>query len=66
MVQIQSTWFPLYDVNPQTYVENIFNARASDYLKATQKIFRTSKSPSCVALPVIYKRRSNNGPRGAA
>jgi putative CocE/NonD family hydrolase len=52
MVQIQSTWFPLYDVNPQTFVENIFNARTSDYQKATQKVFRSPRSASHVVLPV--------------
>ena len=53
MVQIQSTWFPLYDVNPQTFVENIFKARASDYQPATQKIFRSAQSASHVELPVV-------------
>jgi hypothetical protein len=53
MVQIQSTWFPLYDVNPQTFVENIFNARASDYQKATQKVFRSARSASHIVLPVV-------------
>jgi hypothetical protein len=53
MVQIQSTWFPLYDVNPQTFVENIFNAWASDYQKATQKVFRSARSASHIVLPVV-------------
>ncbi len=53
MVQVQSTWFPLYDRNPQTYVENIFQARASDFKEATQKVFRSQKSPSHVVLPVM-------------
>ncbi len=53
MVQIQSTWFPLYDVNPQTFVENIFHARASDYQQATQKIFRSPQSASHIELPVV-------------
>jgi hypothetical protein len=53
MVQIQSTWFPLYDVNPQTFVENIFKARASDYQKATQKVFRSARSASHIVLPVM-------------
>ena len=39
MVQIQSTWFPLYDRNPQTFVPNIFLAKPSDYRKATQRIY---------------------------
>jgi hypothetical protein len=53
MVQIQSTWFPLYDANPQTFVENIFNARPSDYQKATQKVFRSARSASHIVLPVV-------------
>ena len=53
MVQIQSTWFPLYDVNPQTFVENIFNARASDYQKATQRVYRSPSSASHIVLPVV-------------
>ncbi len=52
MVQIQSSWFPLYDRNPQTYVENIFFAKPSDYVKATQTLFRSSSQPSAVWLPV--------------
>jgi putative CocE/NonD family hydrolase len=53
MVQVQSTWFPLYDRNPQTYVDNIFNARQSDYQAATQRIFRSKSQPSHVVLPVV-------------
>jgi putative CocE/NonD family hydrolase len=53
MVQVQSTWFPLYDRNPQTYVENIFNAHASDYKAATQRIFRSKQYPSHVVMPVV-------------
>ena len=56
MVQIQSTWFPLYDRNPQTYVENIFNARASDFRPATQRIFRSGAHASRVVLPVVAAR----------
>ena len=52
MVQVQSTWFPLYDRNPQTFVENIFKAHASDYQAATQKVFRSKAYPSHVVLPV--------------
>jgi hypothetical protein len=52
MVQVQSTWFPLYDRNPQTYVENIFLAKASDYVAATQRIFRSRGRPSRLILPV--------------
>jgi putative CocE/NonD family hydrolase len=53
MVQVQSTWFPLYDRNPQTYVDNIFLAKPSDYRKATQRIFHTAASPSAILLPVV-------------
>jgi putative CocE/NonD family hydrolase len=52
MVQIQSSWFPLYDRNPQTFVPNVFFAKPADYVKATQSIFRTSDRPSAVWLPV--------------
>jgi len=53
MVQVQSTWFPLYDRNPQSFVPNIFNARPSDYKKATQQVYRSSTLPTAVILPVV-------------
>jgi putative CocE/NonD family hydrolase len=53
MVQIQSSWFPLYDRNPQTYVPNIFLAQPSDYVKATQSVLRSGDQASAVWLPVI-------------
>ena len=53
MVQIQSSWFPLYDRNPQTYVPNIFFAKPTDYVKATQSVFRTPDQASAVWLPVV-------------
>jgi predicted acyl esterase len=52
MLEVQSTWFPLIDRNPQTWVENIFEAPASAYQAATQKIFRSSKYATYVDLPV--------------
>jgi len=52
MVQIQSTWFPLYDRNPQTFVPNIFFAKPADYVKATQSVYRSAEMPSSVLLPV--------------
>lgn len=52
MVQVQSTWFPLIDRNPQTYVENIFLAEASDYRPATQHIYRSGPHASHIVLPV--------------
>ncbi len=48
MVQVQSTWFPLYDRNPQKFVPNIFEAKDADYQKATQTIYRSEKYPSRV------------------
>jgi uncharacterized protein len=53
MVQVQSSWFPLYDRNPQTYVENIFFAKPGDYKKATIKIFDGGPSASFLDLPVV-------------
>jgi uncharacterized protein len=53
MVQVQSTWFPLYDRNPQKFVPNIFEAKESDYQKATQKIYRSNESPSSVEISVV-------------
>ena len=53
MVQVQSTWFPLYDRNPQKFVENIFQAQDADYVAATQKVFRTSRYPSHVTIPAM-------------
>lgn len=53
MVQVQSTWFPVYDRNPQVYVPNIFDARAADYHAATQRIYRAGRQASFVSLPVL-------------
>jgi hypothetical protein len=53
MVQVQSSWFPLYDRNPQTYVENIFWAKPSDYQKATQRIYHSPDHMSAIELPVV-------------
>ena len=52
MVQVQSTWFPVIDRNPQTFVPNIFEARASDFKAATHRIYRSREHPSHVAIPV--------------
>ena len=54
MVQIQSTLFPLYDRNPQTYVPNIFDAKSADYRKATQRIWHDQGAKSFIALPVVH------------
>ena len=53
MVQIQSSLFPLYDRNPQTYVPNIFFAKAGDYKAATQTVSRSAAAASAVWLPVV-------------
>ena len=52
MVQVQSTLFPLYDRNPQTFVPNIFNAKPGDYVKATQRIWHAAGGASYISLPV--------------
>ena len=56
MVQIQSSWFPLYDRNPQTYVDNIFFARPEDYRKATQRVYHIGGAASFINLPVVEQR----------
>jgi len=56
MVQIQSSWFPLYDRNPQTYVDNIFLARPEDYRKATQRVFHIGGMSSYIDLPLVEPR----------
>jgi uncharacterized protein len=53
MVQVQSTWFPVIDRNPQKYVPNIFEAVAADYQKATQRIYCSKQFPSSIELPAI-------------
>jgi len=53
MVQVQSTWFPIIDRNPQKFVPNIYQATASDYIKATQRVYCSSSFPSRIVLPVM-------------
>ncbi len=53
MVQVQSSWFPLYDRNPQTFVPNIFWAKPEDYKKAEQRVFHSPDQASYVELPVV-------------
>ena len=55
MVQVQSSWFPLIDRNPQTFVPNIFEARASDFVATTQQVYRSAKYPSHLSLPVVVQ-----------
>ncbi|HET6169952.1 MAG TPA: CocE/NonD family hydrolase [Terracidiphilus sp.] len=56
MVQVQSSWFPLYDRNPQTFVPSIFWAKPEDYKKATQRIYHAPGQASSVELPVVPER----------
>ena len=58
MVEVQSTWFPLYDRNPQKFVPNIFEAKESDYQKATQRIYRSKQFPSSVEISVLPQAAS--------
>ena len=55
MVQIQSSWFPLYDRNPQTFVPNIFWAKLEDYRRAVQRVYHAPGQESFVELPVVEK-----------
>jgi uncharacterized protein len=56
MVQVQSTLFPLYDRNPQTFVPNVFLAKPGDYVKATQRIYHATGAASFIDLPVVPVR----------
>ncbi len=53
MIQVQSTWFPVIDRNPQQYVPNIFEANDGDFTKAEHRIYFDATRPSCVDLPVV-------------
>jgi len=61
MVQVQSTWFPVYDRNPQKFVPNIFEAKEADYQKTTQHIYRSKQFPSSVEVSIL--RPDNPPPR---
>ena len=54
MIQVQSTWFPLVDRNPQKYVPNIFKAEAKDFIKATHRIYRSKKLPTSIEIGVLH------------
>src|SRR5581483_1353328 len=56
MVQVQSSWFPLYDRNPQNFVPNIFWAKPGDYRKATQRVYHEPGEASFIELPVVVGR----------
>ena len=56
MVQIQSSWFPLYDRNPQTFIPNIFWAKPENYRKAVQRVYHTPGQASFIELPLVGTR----------
>jgi hypothetical protein len=62
MVHVQSTWFPLIDRNPQTFVPNIFKAVASDFRAATQRIYRSARYPSHLTIPVVRAAEGTRNP----
>jgi len=55
MVQVQSSWFPMFDRNPQTFVD-IYHAKDTDYRPATHTVYRSSSRPSFLTLPVLDNR----------
>jgi len=63
MVQVQSTWFPAYDRNPQRYVDNIFKATEGVFHKATQRVARSREAPSAIVLPVLLEPPVTGNPR---
>jgi putative CocE/NonD family hydrolase len=62
MVQIQSSWFPMFDRNPQTFVD-IYHAKEADYRRAEHKVFRSASLPSFVTLPVLASSSSRSQPQ---
>ena len=62
MVQIQSTWFPLVDRNPQTFVDNIYFAKPDDFKKATHRIFRSASHPTSLRIGVLPTAKSLSNP----
>ena len=57
MVQVQSTWFPLIDRNPQTFTKSIFDAEEKDFVRATHRVYRSARYPSRVEIPVVTPAR---------
>ena len=60
MVQVQSTWFPLIDRNPQKFVPSIYEATAGDFVKATQRVYSTPQMPSHLTLPMLSRDSSGH------
>jgi predicted acyl esterase len=50
MVQVQSTWYPLYDRNPQVFVPNIFHAKATDFRAQQHRVWHTARYPSHISV----------------
>ena len=61
MIQVQSSWFPMFDRNPQTFVD-IYHAKPADYQKAEHTVFRSSSRPTFVTLPVVAPSRGSSAP----
>jgi hypothetical protein len=59
MVQIQSTWYPLVDINPQKYVENVFDANPEDFVVAKHRVFRSGVQPSYMSLGTLEKSKND-------
>jgi predicted acyl esterase len=57
MVQVQSSWFPAFDRNPQRYVPNIYEAKASDFIKATERVWVQRSAPSGIEVQVLGVER---------
>jgi predicted acyl esterase len=53
MVQVQSTWFPLIDRNPQSFVPSIYQAKPGDFMKANQRVYSSAALPSHIVLPIM-------------
>ncbi|MDQ3843692.1 MAG: CocE/NonD family hydrolase, partial [Bacteroidota bacterium] len=53
MVQVQSSWFPLIDLNPQKYVPNIYKAEPTDFIKATQRVYHSAANPSYLEVEIV-------------
>ena len=53
MIQVQSTWFPVIDRNPQKFVPNIFEAKETDFIKAEQRVYFNNKFATYIELPVM-------------
>ena len=53
MIQVQSSWFPLIDRNPQKYVDNIFEAEAGDFIKSTHRLYHSAEHPSFLEVQIL-------------